>query len=304
MPAKTITQLGARSWSSFHSDETSWYCTGSKTNCRELVADGYTFVDWDSALSTSAAANIELLAVNPSKTQLAKRKLPEFMRTLNRLQHLVMDLPFVDGVDGAVSAVRSLVLARNWDYPDLNSVENPDALNAFRNLEALRIVANHEKETITSTLSKVMLPALRSLEFTVTTQAEMETLQRFRALTDLHLGNVPRSVWSSIDHLPLVALELSGFAKDFVFAPFIALAKLRYLRINGCRSEIDCAVFADMPNLTEIDFLNCKKLRNVEALLLCKKLKRLDVLDCGRPFRGLSDAFTEHGYSELNIAYA
>ncbi|MEE6259085.1 hypothetical protein [Plantactinospora sonchi] len=80
---------------------------------------------------------------------------------------------------------------------------------------------------------------------------------------------------------------------------------LTALRLNGLRAEIDCALFQALPELVDLTILNSKRTINVEALLDCRKLSHLSVVNCGNPFRrGIGAGFRNARFTHLDIRYA
>lgn len=302
---KPQAEIVRRMWSYFQSDSTGFFSTGSRTLCRDLEDEKYTYLGWNDAVEPSVVPSVELLHVAPSLAQLRKGLLPRFAFELPSLHHLLIDLGFLNRITTPFrSPIRSLTISRNWDHPELNTITAPNPLGPFSKLVALRLIANHEKEPLTAQITESRLPQLRYLGFSVTNPIELEVLRVFPKLTDLDLTHVPLDVWDSIAALPLISLSLSGMNRSFTIEGLANLTKVKYLWINGCRAEIDCSIFRSLPNLIELDILNSKAIRNVDELLACPTLQRLRIFDCGGPLRKNRDAFHQRGFEHLDISYA
>ena len=101
------------------------------------------------------------------------------------------------------------------------------------------------------------------------------------------------------------ALELSSTGRDFPFRKLSAVATLEALRLKDVRTEVDCAVFASLPELVDLDVISTRKIVNIEALLDHPKLASIRFLDCGNPFKKEGKAlFNSRGFAHLDIDYS
>lgn len=309
---KLITQ---RKQEYFQSPENSRFCTGAKkTYDDDFKDDGYGFVEWNEAAKDFPVDKIKLLILAPNKQQLKKAVFPDFITELSALEHIVFDLNFLQKeseVAKIPSSVSSMILSRNLAHQDLlkdlleNKVEWREE-NKLENLKALLIIADKEKEGITAKISRENLPQLKYLGFGFSNKTELDLFERFDALTDLELSNLQDyPIFENIEHLPLASLDITGTNNKFDISGAKNLKTLKFFRLNGVRSEIDCRIFTELPDLTELVVLNSKKILNVEALLECEKLKNISFLDCGSPFKkGIGDKFKAADFEMLDIAYA
>jgi hypothetical protein len=125
---------------------------------------------------------------------------------------------------------------------------------------------------------------------------------RRRHLELIHLKNV-----DVFDHIqaPLRALELSSTGRDFPFRKLSAVSTLAALRLKGIRAEVDCAVFATLPELVDLTVIDTSKIVNVEALLDHPRLASIRFLSCGNPFKKDGKAlFKSRGFAHLDIDYS
>lgn len=303
-----------RKQSFFQAEQEFRFCTGAKKTYNENYReDGYGFIEWDVQISEIPVEKVKLLIVEPGKPQIKKAVLPAFVFELSKLEHLVCDISFLKNkqAEKLPASLRSMMLSRRLAFKDIvqdlvkNKVEWQDGTR-LDNLEALFIIADEEKEKLTTKLSAENLPNLKYLGFKFTNKTELETFSRFSELTDLELSDLRDfPIFEHIAHLPLYSLDLTGTGNKFDISGVKNLKTINYLRLNGIRTEIDCNIFTEFPELTELVVLNSKKILNVEALLDCKKLKSINFLDCADPFKkGISAKFNEDNYEILEIKYA
>lgn len=298
----------------FQTEKDFRYCAGAKKVYDEdYKEDGYGFIEWDAQISEIPVEKVKLLMLLPNKPQLKKGVFPDFIGKLSNLEHIVFDINFLknDQAEKLPPSVISIILSRNLAYTDLLKDLLADKIEwnenvRLENLAALFIIADEEKIKITTEISAENLPSLKYLGFAFSNKDELETFRRFTALTDLEISNLRDfPVFGHIEHLPLFSLDLTGTNNKFDITGIKNLKTLRYLRLNGVRSEIDCNLFTKLPELTELVVLNSKKILNVEALLDCKNLVSISFLDCADPFKkGIAEKFDEDAYEIFDIKYA
>ncbi len=308
---KLITQ---RKQAYFHPPEQNKYCSGAKKVFEDdYEDDGYNFIEWNAQASDLPIEKIKLLALVPGKPQLKKAVFPDYVSELSSLEHIVFDISFLKNkqAEKLPASLRSLILSRNLAYLDVlkdlvkNKIEWDESVR-LEKLEALLINAEEEKDEITSRISQENFPELKYLGFRFTDKSELNVFKRFSKLSDLELRDLrDYPIFEHIEHLPLISLDITGANNKFELSGIKNIETLKYLRLNGIRAEIDCQIFTDLPDLTELVILNSKKILNIEALLDCKNLVNISFLDCGNPFKkGVGDKFKERNYEMLDIKYA
>lgn len=95
-------------------------------------------------------------------------------------------------------------------------------------------------------------------------------------------------------------LGIIGTGNKFPFSNIIAKKNIETLWLNYLKSEIDCNVFKELPNLIEICFLNIDKIQNIEAIFECKKLKSIYSFN-SEDFRMKKNEFVEKSLERLEI---
>jgi hypothetical protein len=194
------------------------------------------------------------------------------------------------------------VVACDHRYP---VPETPfDAAVALPGLRALMWVSS-----ITVPRLPQVIDPLPPLEFLCTNVSgdpavlrQVRSLPTLRHLELIHLKNV-----DVFDHIqaPLQALELSSTGRDFPFRKLSTVPTLEALRLKGVRTEVDCAVFATLPELVDLDVIDTRKIVNIEALLDHPRLASIRFLNCGNPFKKDGKAlFKSRGFAHLDIDYS
>ena len=311
---REINYIIERTSSFFQQSEQFRFCCGSKRECAELVEDeNFTVIEWNADASALEIEKIKLLFVEATKAQLKKAELPPFVENLEKLENIAFDLSFLRKVkqSSLPDSLRSLTLTRNPDYEDIldELVDDPVEWNdriILTNLEAIKLIADDEKTGVIETVSKDVFPSLKFLAFDVSEEAELEVFGKFSALTDVELLYIKDyDVFSKLEHLPLISLDLGGTNNKFDLSGIEKLRNLKFVRLNSVRSEIDCRIFKSLPELKELVILNSKKIVNIEALLECPNLVSIEFLDCNDPFkRGIAEKFMSKKYELLDIEYA
>lgn len=298
----------------FQQSELFRFCCGSKRECAGLVEDeNFTVIDWNAGASGLEIEKVKLLFVEATKAQLKKAELPPFVEDLENLENVAFDLSFLRNLkpDSLSASLRSLTLTRNLDYEDIldELVDDPVEWSEeiiLKNLEAIKLIADDEKTGVIETISKDVFPSLKFLAFDVSEEAELDVFQKFSALTDVELLYIKDyDVFSKLEHLPLISLDLGGTNNKFDLSGIEKIKSLKFVRLNSVRSEIDCRIFKNLPELKELVILNSKKIVNIEALLECPNLVSVEFLNCNDPFnKGIAEKFKSKNYELLDIEYA
>ncbi len=310
---REISYIAERKWDFFQQPEKYCFCSGAKNECAELAEDGYRTIEWNSDVHGTDTEKIKLLHLAAGKSQIRKAELPPFVQSLKSLENIVLDISFLKNLekDELPKSLRSITLTRNLRYPDIldELAENPVRWKKdiiLENLSALKIIADDEKTGIIHSISKENFPVLKFLGFDVSEKAELSVFEKFSAISDIEILYLKDyDIFRRIEHLPLISLDLGGTNNKFDLSGIEKLKSLKFVRLNSVRSEIDCRIFKNLPDLKELIVLNSKKITNIEALLECSNLVSLDFLDCGNPFKkGIADKFDESAYEIFDIKYA
>jgi len=282
---------------------------GSASVYKSRARDGHAHCDWDAVPGGDVLEGVQSIHLVPPTPDITA--LPAWLATLPALRTLGLPYTFLPSLDAAKLPAKLACLQviyddataprETWDQTRYSGHVLPNVRGFFQ-------LATNEPSTawLGSGLRAEHLPGLEAwlsdLNGDEHALARVSELQRveYLALEAVRDAKVFESVPVSVEGLhlglPTKAFSLSNIAR---------LHKLRYLRINGARFEVDCAHFVNAPQLIELDILNSKKIKNVEALLECKQLKSVSFLDCAKPFKGpLKQRFKDHGFDRLEIDFA
>ncbi|WP_121160220.1 hypothetical protein [Micromonospora pisi] len=282
------------------------YCVGNAAECDHLTYDGTAVrIPWAGAPGPDELSRIRSLQLLPTVAQLARGSLPTFLPRLPAVRSVSMPsglLPRLD-VGNAPPGLAMLMVVDKADAPAPRTKIELDAV--LPDLRGLMFLAPAAKPNLMDFVD----PLPSALEFLhLEANGRLATLEQLRALERLrHLELVRVRAFDVFDHIrsPLRVLEIGGARQGFPIERLATVASLRSVRLNGVYTEIDCAIFRDLPELVELDVLNCNRVGNVEALLDCPKLTSVRLLNCKRPFDTRTRAmFRDRGFARLDIDFA
>lgn len=103
-----------------------------------------------------------------------------------------------------------------------------------------------------------------------------------------HIGNN-----SLFDVIPdqLKNLIIVDTGRDFQTNGISRIRSLEAVLFNSIKAEIDCSIFNSLSHLKELTIWNSKRITNIEALLECKCLKKISIINCGNPLKNLLHRF-------------
>lgn len=284
------------------------FCLGSKTDASHFVEDGAIQFPWGAAIDPGQFSNVRLLRLIPSKSQLKKAAIPEFIRELPNLEFLALPLPL------AVKLTPEFIKPSLKGLDVQNTQGSIEALGKTQlmwpgvvcpNVRSLRLMddaGSTEIDTLFG-ISDPYFPLLEYLMINVDKRGRrLPELAHLSGLKVLHLEFVrDHAVFNHIG-ASLRALSIVNTGSKFNLGDLVRVRDVEFLWLNGLQCEIDCAVFAELPNLREVNLLNSKKIKNIEALLNCGKLESIYALNCGRPFsKEAKQLFAARGYKRLEI---
>jgi hypothetical protein len=280
------------------------FAVGNATECDHLTVDGGIRIRWGGSPRPEDVEKIRSLHLSPTVAQLRRPRLPSFLPSLVNLESMVVPTPLVPFLtsDGVGGNLRTLVVSSDHRYP---VPATPfDAAAVLPGLRALMWNSG-----ITAPRLPQVVDPLPPLEFLLTNvTGDPAVLRQVEFLTDLrHLELIDSKNVDVFGHIraPLRALELSGTGRDFPIHRLSVVPTLRALRLNTVRTEIDCALFAALPELVDLTVLNCPRVVNVEALLDHPRLTSIRFLSCRNPFKKEGKAlFKSRGFARLDIDYS
>ncbi|MFI6761742.1 hypothetical protein ACIBF5_21640 [Micromonospora sp. NPDC050417] len=282
------------------------YCVGNAAECDDLTYDGTAVrIPWAGTPGPDELANIRCLHLLPTSAQLARGSLPTFLPRLPAVRSVSIPsalLPRLD-VGNAPPGLPMLMVVDEADAPAPRTRIKLDAF--LPDLRGLMFLAPAAKPNLMDFVD----PLPSALEFLhLQVNGRLATLDQLRALERLrHLELVRVRAFDVFDYIrsPLRVLEIGGASRGFPIERLATVASLRSVRLNGVYTEIDCAIFRDLPELVELDVLNCNRVGNVEALLDCPKLANVRLLNCKKPFDARTRVmFRDRGFAHLDINFA
>ncbi|WDZ85569.1 hypothetical protein [Micromonospora cathayae] len=280
------------------------YGVGNVDECDHLTADGAGRIAWNRRPDPDELPRMRSVHLCPTPAQLRRPALPRWLAAVPELQTLAVPVPLLPLLGPATvpTDLATLVVSHYSEHPEPDSPA--DLADALPGLRALLVVSSVPRPGPADLIGP--LPRLRFLATPVHRQrrmldrvAELDTLDHLELS---HLGDL-----DVFDHLraPLRALELAGTGRAFPIDRLRELSTVTALRLNSIGAELDCAIFRDLPELTDLTVLNSRRVRNVEALVDCPKLAHVTFVDCRDPFGAPARALlTERGFATLDIDYA
>lgn len=288
-------------------------CTGSKSDCKDLVGEGYKFVEWDAAPEMVAQDDVLKTHIAGSKAQIKARKLPKFLDESLGIKYLTMNTDFVANASltSIPRSLHSLTMFTDNRYEELadkffdDEIGWPDAL-ILPELKALKFIGSDEKTSVIASLTPDLLPNLQYFGNDIADDEELKIFEKFERFTDLELQFLKDyPIFELVGSNQLISIDLGGMNRNFDLKPIAKISSLEIVRLNSLQGELDCSIFTSLPQLKEIIILNSKKVSNVEALLECENLRSIEFLDCGGPFKkDIKKKFKEIDFDYLDIDFA
>lgn len=281
------------------------YCVGSRTECRFLLADGAKYLDW--GRKPPRPDQVGALFLMPSQAELDPPELPSYLSALSGATLLALPAPLLAKLRPEQVPPKLVTLQVDLDrrFIARGRPRWPDDLLLPQLLGLLFIGSEGSSgDWAELGVGPRHLPNLEFLASDVDEHGRVtDALSGFVELRHLELGSI-----ASHDRLferapaGLRVLRLGGSGPKFSLAGLARLQKLVAVRLNTILDEIDCAVFRELPELVELDLLECRRVVNTEALLDCPKLQRISLVDCGQCFETpLRQRFYAHGFESIDL---
>ncbi|NVB37014.1 hypothetical protein G6O69_04175 [Pseudenhygromyxa sp. WMMC2535] len=285
-------------------------CTGSKSACRFLIDEGAAHAPWGEP--PDALAELRVLHLLPPARTLKKPALPDYLPQATALRRLAMPAPLVAALDDPARLPPSLSTLQ-LDFDPALLERGPKPLRwpqaSLPDLRGLYFVGPSQSTTrwIDLGLQPAQVPGLEFLSCELDPAGQVRSaVAEFASLRHVELADIANHS-DIFDDLPkhIEALSLRTSKLKFSLAGLVRLTRIRGLRLNAIRTEIDCGMLASLPALEQLVVLNSKKLTKLDALLEAPELTHLSVLHCGRPFKKELEArFEAKGFEVLDIAFS
>jgi hypothetical protein len=288
------------------------YCIGNNSEC-DHFKDIAKRIGWGKVPDRGDRSKIKRLRFLPTPAQVKKcGGLPDYVTELQNLEFLEIPFPFLEELSTKrfPKGLRGLLVANRVEFNELlgkRVIRWPHDL-VLPELAALLFMGEYESATVWPQLEldSGHLPKLEYLNSDVDSKGRvLEGIERFASLKHLELYSVRG--FDVLDHVPgtLSVLHINSAARTFPFEKIVKHTGLAVVQLLHVRAEIDCELFASLPNLVELNLYGCKKLKNVMSLLKCERLRSLELTDCGNPLtrEGRSE-LEQRGLDRLEIRYA
>jgi hypothetical protein len=296
--------------SGYYPSDKETYCIGSKEKASAFVEDGATRIAWDQAPGNDEYKKIRALRLLPNKTQAGKGKFPSFVKELENLSFLEIPLPFLSVItkEDLPAGLETLMISNTdefveWvtkklsDWPDIQ-------LPALKALIFFTGFGAAELPHLLN-ISQDHFPSLEYLQCKMDKQGNiLKDIEKFTTLKHLEVEFASNHDVMASVRGPLEVLSIIGTDKNFPLNNLSLLKQLQSVWLNGIKTVIDCNVFTTLPDLLEVNVLNSKKIEHAEALLSCKKLKRIFFLNTAQPFKKIKDQFDPSTYERLDIKFS
>ncbi len=287
------------------------YCLGSKQDCERFIEDGAINSRWGNKPDCECT-EIKALRLIPSAKQIKNAAIPPFVKDCVNLQFLAMPITFTIGMnpDSIPDSLNSLMLINSRECGEITKGKDlswpPDAV--LPNLRALQIFEMGGATELDSLLGIAMktLPSLQFLECGVRkAKRKLETIATLTELKFLAVQHVANHDIFKFIGGPLAALSIVDAGSKFPIANMRDIPSIQFLWLNNVKCDLDCAIFASLPGLREVNVLNSTNIKNLEALLTCKRLESIQFINCGRPFsKEEAQLFRASHYKRLEIDFA
>lgn len=292
----------------FDSDSNGLYCVGNKNLCAHFEDDGAIRIPWDEAPDKKEFLSIEKIYLLPTRSQVAKATVPSYLKELRNLRFVCLPSPFIGRlkVTDLPDSVNSLMINCMDDYPVTKGMTWPDL--TLSNVNGLMFLGDYEPALrwIEWRLTPEQVPGLKYLKTYVDKKGEvLNEIQKFGSLSHLEIEMVYDHDIAGKISSALTILDISVASVKFSVSNISNIKTLKSLRLRSVKGEIDCDTFTALPDLTELQILNSKKIINVESLLSCQRLKSVSFVNCGNPIKNETKVKFEHaGFENLDIKYA
>ncbi|PSL30768.1 hypothetical protein [Chitinophaga ginsengisoli] len=285
-------------------------CIGSKDRARIFEEDGATRLSWDQEPAAGDYKKIHALRLLPNKAQAGKGKFPAYIKALEQLSFLEIPLPFLSVIkqEDLPAGLKTLMISNTEEYAELVTKQLPEwpglKLPGLKAVIFFNTFGSAELPSLLN-ISQEHVPSLEYLACRMDKKGKiLKDIEQFTSLRHLEVEFAYGfDIMSSINS-PLEALSIIGADKGFPTDKLSLLKKLQTVFLNGISAVIDCNVFTTLPDLQEVNVINSKKIEHPEALLACKKLKNIMFVNCGKPFKKISDQFLPERYDRLNIQFS
>ncbi|TCC99689.1 hypothetical protein [Pedobacter hiemivivus] len=278
------------------------YSIGDKVDRKDA-----TKIPWGERCNDADLLSITKLYIEPTLEQIGNGLIPDFVKELDHLNFLYLQLPhFVNLKENDMSeSLNHLMIGYEFGLENHmgNDLMKEKKAIVFNQIKKLSFTGDYHDKGLNSLLSvpNMSFPSLEQLCCQVDKKGKiLEVIKSLDNLKHLELSrNHNVDVFTYIPE-SVANLGIIGTGNKFPFSNIIEKKNIETLWLNDLKSEIDCNVFKELPNLIEICFLNIDKIQNIEAIFQCKNLKSIYSFN-SEVFRTKKNEFVEKGFERLEI---
>jgi hypothetical protein len=277
------------------------YFFGPKEDSRKEFTP-YAWGKWPDKKEYPKIKSIQLF---PNDKQL-KGKLPAFIGELPGLRTISMPVEYLSELEqGDLPASLSAILLHNAKNAKADFTWPEGVV-----LKELKFFGNIGSRNPLLGITPTNFPKLNWIELDLDDKKKangvIDELTGFSALEAIVLGHLgSNDIFSKLKGQPVRLLSLDVVrGDDFPIEKLPLFGGLEIFRLNNLKRDLDCNIFTQVKDLLEVEILNSYHVKNVEALLKCKKLQSIKFVNCKDPFKQSKALFTEKGYKNLEIKFA
>lgn len=280
-----------------------YYCIGSKNECYVFEEDGAITIPWSRCKDINLETEI-LRLIPIAKTD--KTKLPDFIAELKKLRFLQIPISMLSNENYILTSNLEVLLLINSDK-NVHSDTVWNGIEAISSLKSIIFQNEFGSNDCSNNLSKFNINNynLDYLAFDLQKNGNLlkniKTDNSLKTLVISNIGNFNISDYLS-KNIEEISIITSG--NKFEINSFVHFSNLKSIFLNGIKSEIDCSIFAKMKNLNTLCILNSKKIKNANAIIQNPFLKNITFINCGKPFKGLTNQFDSSKYELLDIKFS
>lgn len=309
-PEKSLYEINWMKYYNF--TKNNHWCIGGVKECN-CFEEGTYRISWGKIPEDNKRQSIKQLSFMPTKSQINKKPvLPGYVKQLTNLELLDIPAPFllnlsIDNLPSKLHTLRISFESKYNEAIDIKKLRWPSNL-FLPNLKSIIFLAKLENDLIWPKLN-ILEEHLVNLEFLYSIVDKrgvaIDELNKFKKLKHLSLGSV-----RNFDLFDKISSNLKVFSVNstglkFPVIKLKRLKELEIIRLVNVKSEIDCELFLNFPNLIELEINSSKKIKSIEALLSCKQLKSIVIVDCGNPIKKEGKRkFKENAFKRLDIDYS
>lgn len=280
-----------------------YYCIGNRKECYHFEEDGAIIIPWSK--SKDINLETEILRLIPI-TKTDKTKLPNFVTKLKKLRFLQIPIPMLSRENVTLTPELEILLLINSNH-NLQSDVKWDGIESINSLKSIIFQNEFGSNNCIDQLTGFNINNynLDYLNFDLLKNGNLlKNIEPNNSLKTVVISNIGN--FNITDYLPknIEEIGIITSGNKFDLNNLIHFSNLKSIFLNGVKSEVDCSIFSKMNNLTTLNIINSKNIKNTHTIIENPFLKNITFLNCGKPFRGLINNFDSFKYETLDIKFS